>query len=184
MQGEWCEGQSGHRQRGWGLWQGMPLKRGRWRDHAVGGQHAQRTMVHHGHAGFRGVSRGRIGCTARRTRSGANFHPWHLASLAPGVRTRDRGGQCPQQHHAQHQQAEPAQLSCCPGHGFIQASGDPAQCLCIWPAPWFMAGAAAVRAGTFNSTDWRLPSLPSTTRVTGTVSPSLTWPFRSISMTW
>ena len=47
-----------------------------------------------------------------------------------------------------------------------------------------MAGAAAMRAGALTSMVWRLPSLPSTTRVTGTVSPSLTWPFRSISMTW
>jgi hypothetical protein len=184
MQGEWRERQSSYRQRGRGLWQGEPLKRGRWRDHAVGGQHAQRAMVQHGHAVFRGVPRGNIGSASQRARSGANFHPWHMAALAPSARTRDRGGQCPQQHHAQHQQAEPAQLSRCPGHGFFKASGGQAQCLCLWPSPCFMAGAAAVRAGTFNSTDWRLPSLPSTTSVTGTVSPSLTWDFRSISMTW
>lgn len=58
--------------------------------------------------------------------------------------------------------------------GKSRASIQTDQCLCIWPEPWFMAEAAAVRAGTFNSTDWRLPSLPSTTSVTGTVSPSLT----------
>ena len=56
----------------------------------------------------------------------------------------------------------------------VQARGA-AQCLCSpWPCSCFMAGWAMVRAGALTSMFWRLPSLPSTTRVTGTVSPSLT----------
>ena len=57
---------------------------------------------------------------------------------------------------------------------------------CLW-SPWscFMAGCGLMpRAGALTSMSWRLPSLPSTVSVTGTVSPSLTWPLRSISMTW
>jgi hypothetical protein len=47
-------------------------------------------------------------------------------------------------------------------------------------------GAAAFSAltGTFSSSVSFLPSLPSTTSVTGTVSPSLSCCFRSISITW
>ena len=69
------------------------------------------------------------------------------------------------------------------GSGPCRVSVD--QCLCSpWLCSCFMTGWVMVRAGALTSMFWRLPSLPSTTRVTGTVSPSLIWPFKSISMTW
>ncbi len=55
--------------------------------------------------------------------------------------------------------------------------------LCAAALPGAAPGVIA-RAVALTSKVWRLPSLPSTTKVSGTTSPSLTWPFKSISMTW
>ena len=108
------------RQQGWRLWQSLPRQGGGRRRHAVAGQHAQSAMVEHGRTWHRTFVALCMALLVERrlwfALGGAHRHPGHGAALAPGPRTRDRGGQSRQQHRAQQPQAEPAQLGRSPGH--------------------------------------------------------------------
>lgn len=99
--------------------------------------------------------------------------PWARARPAPSRRSRSRrtGGGC-----ARRSRAGPVGQAS-PGQCFMEP----------WAPPWLGSVLAAVfsgRAAALISIVSFLPSLPSTTRVTGTTSPSFTWPLRSINMTW
>lgn len=103
-----------------------------------------------------------------RTRAAASPGPLPRRAVGEGcARSSTQGMERRHRHHAWRPQR-------------ADRHGMSGQCLCIGATP----GAFSGRTVAATSTVVRLPSLPSTTSVSGTVSPSLTGATRSINMTW